>query len=203
MVRAELAASIRPDRTVSIANGIAADPFDQPSTSGYGAADGSISLEFLQCDETKKRREVLLRQHAFFQLRINLISGHDLVPMDKNGTSDPYVKFKLGGRLLYKSRTVHRDLNPVWQEQFTVPIEDPFQPIHIKVFDYDWGLQDDFMGSAKLEMAQLELGLTQSVALKLEDPSRADQNLGELRLSVTLWPRTQEDKEQVCAAGTR
>ena len=49
------------------------------------------------------------------------------------GTSDPYVKFKLGGRLLHKSKTVHRDLNPVWDESFVVPIEDPFQHIQIKV----------------------------------------------------------------------
>lgn len=49
------------------------------------------------------------------------------------GTSDPYVKFKVGGRLLYKSRTIYRDLNPVWDESFTVPIEDPFQAVHIKV----------------------------------------------------------------------
>lgn len=55
--------------------------------------------------------------------------------------SDPYVKFKCGGRLVHKSRTVYRDLNPAWDESFTVPIEDPFLPIIIKVFDYDWGLQ--------------------------------------------------------------
>lgn len=49
------------------------------------------------------------------------------------GTSDPYVKFKLNGRLLHKSKTVHKDLNPVWDETFIVPIEDPFQCIQIKV----------------------------------------------------------------------
>lgn len=39
----------------------------------------------------------------------------------------------MGGRLLFKSRTVHKDLNPVWDETFVVPIEDPFQQINIKV----------------------------------------------------------------------
>ena len=53
--------------------------------------------------------------------------------MDKSGTSDPYVKFKQGGRLLFKSKTVHKELNPVFDETFSVPIEDPFQPINIKV----------------------------------------------------------------------
>lgn len=79
-----------------------------------------------------------------------------------------------------------------------VPIEDPFQPINIKVFDYDWGLQDDFMGSAKLDLTLLDLGRLQELLVKLEDPSRSNRELGELRLNVTLWPRTQEDKEQVC-----
>ncbi|XP_055687103.1 multiple C2 and transmembrane domain-containing protein isoform X2 [Lutzomyia longipalpis] len=154
------------------------------------------NLEFLQTDEAQKKREISLRQHAFFQLRIHLISGHNLVAMDKNGTSDPYVKFKVGGRLLYKSRTVHRDLNPVWDETFVVPIEDPFQPINIKVFDYDWGLQDDFMGSAQLNLTTVELCRAQDIVLKLEDSSRSGRTLGEIKLSITLWPRTQEDKEQ-------
>lgn len=115
-----------------------------------------------------------------------------------SGTSDPYVKFKLNGRLLHKSKTVHRDLNPVWDETFVVPIEDPFQSIHIKVFDYDWGLQDDFMGSAQLALTSLELSRTHELTVKLEDPSRPVRtNLGELKMNVTLWPRTQEDKEQV------
>lgn len=113
------------------------------------------------------------------------------------GTSDPYVKFKMGGRLLFRSRTVHRDLNPVWDEIFLVPVEDPFQPITIKVFDYDWGLQDDFMGSAKLSLTTLDLGTMQDLIVKLEDPARPNRNLGELKISITLWPRTQEDKEQV------
>lgn len=51
-----------------------------------------------------------------------------------SGASDPYVKVKCSGRLLHKSRTVHRDLNPVWDESVTLPIEDPFQPLTIKVY---------------------------------------------------------------------
>lgn len=108
------------------------------------------------------------------------------------------MKFKLNGRLLHKSKTVHRDLNPVWDETFVVPIEDPFQSIQIKVFDYDWGLQDDFMGSAQLHLTTLELSRTHELMVKLEDQSRPVRtNLGELKMNVTLWPRTQEDKEQV------
>lgn len=53
-----------------------------------------------------------------------------------SGASDPYVKIKSCGRLLHKSRTVLRDLNPVWDESITLPIEDPFQPLNIKVHNF-------------------------------------------------------------------
>ena len=56
--------------------------------------------------------------------------------MDKSGTSDPYVKFKCGNRLLHKTKTISKELNPVFDEMFVVPIEDPFQPIIIKVRFY-------------------------------------------------------------------
>lgn len=147
-------------------------------------------------DELTRKRESSLRQHSFFQLRVHLRRGVDLVARDKGGTSDPYVKFKVGGRLLYKSKTIYRELNPVWDESFTLPIEDPFMPVHIKVFDYDWGLQDDFMGSAYLDLTKLELGKTSDVVLTLRDIGKSEY-LGEIVLSATLWPRTQEDKDQV------
>ncbi|XP_017106858.2 multiple C2 and transmembrane domain-containing protein isoform X1 [Drosophila bipectinata] len=153
-------------------------------------------LEALQADEQRRKREAQLRQFVFFQLRVHLKSGSDLVAMDKNGLSDPYVKFKVGGRLLHKSRTIHRDLNPVWDEVFIVPIEDPFQPIIVKVFDYDWGLQDDFMGSAKLDLTQLELGKAEDIHLRLCDTGgNGEGGMGEILINLTLWPRSQEDKE--------
>ena len=53
------------------------------------------------------------------------------------------------------------------------------------------------MGSAKLNLTSLELGRATDITLKLEDTSRPNRILGELRINVTLWPKTQEDKEQV------
>lgn len=67
----------------------------------------------------------------------------------------------------------------------------------MQVFDYDWGLQDDFMGAAQLELVQLDLGHPQDIVLELKDPARPRQHLGELYLTATLWPRNQQEKEQV------
>ncbi|XP_043586979.1 multiple C2 and transmembrane domain-containing protein isoform X9 [Bombus pyrosoma] len=170
----------------------------QQSKDSNEEARGSISQDdssFVQ-EELARRRELALRQHAFFQLRLHIKRGANLVAMDRCGASDPYVKVKSGGRLLHKSRTVHRDLNPVWDESVTLPIEDPFQSLTFKVFDYDWGLQDDFMGVAQLDLTQLDLGQSQDVMLELKDHNRPKQHLGEIYLTVTLWPRNQQEKEQ-------
>ncbi|XP_050310849.1 multiple C2 and transmembrane domain-containing protein isoform X4 [Anthonomus grandis grandis] len=175
----------------------------KPRAPTPGAVAGLDLLPLSSTDEVTRRREAALRQHSFFQLRIYLRRGHGLVAMDKNGLSDPYVKFKIGGRLVYKSRTIYRDLNPTWDESFTVPIEDPFLPITIKVFDYDWGLQDDFMGSSILDLTTLELNRSNELALALQDPSRPDFDLGEIFISATLYPKSQEDKEQYFQKNTR
>lgn len=68
------------------------------------------------------------------------------------------------------------------------------------MFDYDWGLQDDFMGSAKLDLRTIELSRPQELVIKLEDQTRPFRSLGELKINITLWPKTQEDKEQVNVA---
>ena len=65
-------------------------------------------------------------------------------------TSDPYVKFKLGSKQLYKSRTLHKNLNPRWDEKFSLPVEDISKPLQVRVYDYDRGFTDDPMGELKL-----------------------------------------------------
>ncbi len=34
---------------------------------------------------------------------------------------------------VHKSKTIFKDLNPFWDEKFTLNIEDPFVPLEIKV----------------------------------------------------------------------
>ena len=49
------------------------------------------------------------------------------------GSSDPYVKVKIGDKLYYKTKTIYRDLNPFWDEAFVLPINDLTQPVMFKV----------------------------------------------------------------------
>lgn len=60
-----------------------------------------------------------------------------------------------------------------------------------------YSFKDDFMGAATLDLTTLDLSRPTDITLPLQDPARPETSLGEILLSVTLVPKTQEDKEQV------
>nr|XP_047902577.1 multiple C2 and transmembrane domain-containing protein 1 isoform X12 [Anser cygnoides]XP_047902578.1 multiple C2 and transmembrane domain-containing protein 1 isoform X12 [Anser cygnoides] len=127
-----------------------------------------------------------------YQLDITLRRGQNLAARDRGGTSDPYVKFKLGGKEVFRSKTIHKNLNPVWEEKTSILIDNPREPVYVKVFDYDFGLQDDFIGSAFLDLTSLELNRQTDVTLSLKDPHYPDHDLGSILLSVLLAPREEQ-----------
>jgi Ca2+-dependent lipid-binding protein len=57
-----------------------------------------------------------------YELRIKLREGKNLAVRDITGSSDPYVKFVLNGSSVYKSKIIFKNLNPVWNEEFTVKL---------------------------------------------------------------------------------
>uniref|UniRef100_A0A3Q1EAQ1 Multiple C2 domains, transmembrane 1a n=1 Tax=Acanthochromis polyacanthus TaxID=80966 RepID=A0A3Q1EAQ1_9TELE len=126
---------------------------------------------------------------AMYQLDIVLKKGKNLAIRDRTGTSDPYVKFKIAGKEVFRSKTIHKNLNPVWDERVSLLVETLRDPLYVKVFDYDFGLQDDFMGSAYLHLESLEHQRTLDVTLDLKDPQYPEHNLGSLELAVTLSPK--------------
>nr|XP_047902573.1 multiple C2 and transmembrane domain-containing protein 1 isoform X9 [Anser cygnoides] len=129
---------------------------------------------------------------GMYQLDITLRRGQNLAARDRGGTSDPYVKFKLGGKEVFRSKTIHKNLNPVWEEKTSILIDNPREPVYVKVFDYDFGLQDDFIGSAFLDLTSLELNRQTDVTLSLKDPHYPDHDLGSILLSVLLAPREEQ-----------
>ncbi|XP_068995083.1 multiple C2 and transmembrane domain-containing protein 1 isoform X5 [Embiotoca jacksoni] len=134
---------------------------------------------------------------AMYQLDIVLKKGKNLAIRDRTGTSDPYVKFKIAGKEVFRSKTIHKNLNPVWDERVSLLLETLRDPLYVKVFDYDFGLQDDFMGSAYLHLESLEHQRAQEVTLDLKDPQYPEHNLGSLELAVTMSPKEGDVRDAV------
>lgn len=120
-----------------------------------------------------------------YLLTIHLKEGRNLVIRDRCGTSDPYVKFKLNGKTLYKSKVIYKNLNPVWDEIVVLPIQSLDQKLRVKVYDRDL-TTSDFMGSAFVSLRDLELNRTTEHILKLEDPNSLEDDMGVIVLNLNL-----------------
>nr|XP_060473431.1 multiple C2 and transmembrane domain-containing protein 2 [Panthera onca] len=120
-----------------------------------------------------------------YLLTIHLKEGRNLVIRDRCGTSDPYVKFKLNGKTLYKSKVIYKNLNPVWDEVVVLPIQSLDQKLRVKVYDRDL-TTSDFMGSASVILRDLELNRTTEHILKLEDPNSLEEDMGVIVLNLNL-----------------
>lgn len=83
----------------------------------------------LECGKNLYLKEILGFLYVFFK--------PVLLSFSVKGTSDPYVKFKLNGKTLYKSKVIYKNLNPVWDEIVVLPIQSLDQKLRVKVIPDD------------------------------------------------------------------
>ncbi|KAG8388035.1 hypothetical protein BUALT_Bualt02G0083300 [Buddleja alternifolia] len=83
-------------------------------------------------------------------LRIRVKRGVNLAIRDVR-SSDPYVVLKLAKQRL-KTRVIRKDINPEWNEDLTLSVSDPNQPIFLTVYDHDTFSMDDKMGDAEFDI---------------------------------------------------
>lgn len=55
-------------------------------------------------------------------LRVTLLTGHDILAVDRGGKSDPYAVFTLNGERAFKSSIKKKTVNPEWHEDFVVSV---------------------------------------------------------------------------------
>ncbi|KAL9657032.1 hypothetical protein ABK040_014580 [Willaertia magna] len=61
-------------------------------------------------------------------LEVKIIGASNLVPMDRNGFSDPYVIVSYG-ETQYKTSIIKKSLSPQWNETFTFLLNSTYEPV--------------------------------------------------------------------------
>ncbi|XP_020601819.1 calcium-dependent protein kinase C-like [Orbicella faveolata] len=100
-------------------------------------------------------------------VRVEVREAKNLIPMDPNGYSDPYVKIKLipesaeinsKMKMKMKTKTIKKSLNPVFNESFDIAIceSDDDRRLSVEIWDWDRTSKNDFMGSMSFGISELK-----------------------------------------------
>ncbi|CAM0951978.1 unnamed protein product [Alopecurus aequalis] len=90
--------------------------------------------------------------HLVGLVKVRVLRGVNLAIRDLR-SSDPYVVIRMGKQKL-KTRVVRKSVNPEWNDELTLSIEDPTLLVKLDVFDKDTFF-DDPMGNAELDIGPL------------------------------------------------
>ncbi|KAJ0048353.1 hypothetical protein Pint_16491 [Pistacia integerrima] len=120
------------------------------------------------------------------KINVTVAEGKDLIPKDKSGKCDPYVKLQYGKVrfsfhdnvvILQRTRTAH-GFSPTWNQKFELDEIGGGEYLKIKCYSEET-FGDDNIGSARVNLEGLVEGSIRDIWVPLEKV-----NSGELRLQI-------------------
>lgn len=164
-----------------------------PSDGSGGGGDIEAGTEDVGVDMPNETEDPDHEHEPPNEVVVTVIRGRNLLIMDPNligsgGSSDPLVKIKIDGFKSQRSKTIKKNLNPVWNETFKIEyVDDAALSLDIVVEDEDL-VKNDFMGKTVIPLGSFEDKKAVRKWYKLKDQNgNADsQPRGEIEL-VVWW----------------
>ncbi|BFZ64699.1 Tricalbin-2 [Saitoella coloradoensis] len=114
---------------------------------------------------------------------ITVVSGKNLPAADRSGKSDPYAVFCLNEEKIFKTQTIKKTLNPTWNETFEANIQSRTAAnFRVDVYDWDANSRDDFLGSGRINLSEIEPFTAKTLTIPLNGKS------GEVTVRVVFRP---------------
>lgn len=122
-------------------------------------------------------------------LHLDILSGSDLPAADSNGFSDPYCIVSLNGKVLHKTKTHKKTLNPEFDEGIECDVFSRLRStIFIEVKDHNQFSQHNTLGAFTFPLASIKSEEVVQLTVPLDGKS------GKLKLRYLFEPRTLERK---------
>ncbi|KKK26384.1 hypothetical protein ARAM_006295 [Aspergillus rambellii] len=116
-------------------------------------------------------------------LRVDVLDAAELPSADRNGFSDPYCKFRLGEKEVFKTKVQKKTLHPAWNEFFDTPIKSRIGAnFRVDVYDWDFGDKADYLGGVPIDLEALDPFQSKEVTLTLDGKS------GAIRMKLLFKP---------------
>lgn len=116
-------------------------------------------------------------------LRVDVLDAAELPSADRNGFSDPYCKFRLNDKEVFKTKVQKKTLHPAWNEFFEAPIKSKIgADFRVDVYDWDFGDKADYLGGTPIDLGVLTPFQSKEVSLVLDGKS------GAIRLKMLFKP---------------
>ncbi|KIJ45255.1 hypothetical protein M422DRAFT_207610 [Sphaerobolus stellatus SS14] len=158
--------------------------FKMTDVEGRNESFVEIQARYIPADVILEARESINNQGL---LRVDLISGHDILAADRSGKSDPYAVFSFNNQKVFKSQTKKKTLNPEWDEtfEFTVPsrVGSRFE---VELFDWNQIEQSKSLGVGVIDLEDLEPFVGDERSIPLASPRTGAK--GEVKVRLLFQP---------------
>lgn len=151
-----LPAAEKPGEEVDGWYDLGAENFGHPD--GPGSGCGSLHLKMIYTPFSMLEP----RNSTIGAVIVTIIRCRDLLAMDRGGTSDPYVKIKLGDTVV-KTHVVNASCDPEFHVNFEFFDVAVTETIRFSAFDKDFATRDDPLGTLDLPVQQLAEAETDSI----------------------------------------